>query len=129
MADDEIPLLPPAVNLSMLDPRRDAARMDAAVSSITREALARRAARRRPAVLGELAGMLRPVFAAAAVIALIAVPTLLRARSAAPPAPPGSAISELAAREGYRPAATEVLAAFADPRWAPGHAGPAEGEE
>jgi hypothetical protein len=129
MADDEIPLLPPAVNLSMLDPRRDAARMDAAVSSITREALARRAARRRPAVLGELAGMLRPVFAAAAVIALIAVPTLLRARSAAPSASRGSAISELAAREGYRPAATEVLAAFADPRWAPVDAGTAGGEE
>ena len=129
MADDEIPLLPPAVNLSMLDPRRDAARMDAAVSSITREALARRAARRRPAVLGELAGMLRPVVAAAAVIALIAVPTLLRARSAAPSASPGSAISELAAREGYRPAATEVLAAFADPRWAPVDAGTAGGEE
>jgi hypothetical protein len=129
MADDEIPSLPPAVDLSMLDPRRDAARMDAAVSSITREALARRAARPRPAVLGELAGMLRPVFAAAAVIALIAVPTLLRARSAAPPAPPGSAISELAAREGYRPAATEVLAAFADPRWAPVDAGTAGGEE
>ena len=129
MADDEIPSPPPAVDLSALDPRRDAARMDVAVRSITREALARRAARRRPAVLGELAGMLRPVFAAAAVIALISVPTLFRAGPAAQPAPPGSAISQLAAREGYRPAATEVLAAFTDPSWAPVGAGTAGGEE
>lgn len=129
MADDEIPSLPPAVDLSALDPRRDAARMDAAVSSITREALARRAARRRPAVLGELAGMLRPVLAAAAVIALIAMPTLWRVRPAASPAAPGAAISHLAAREGYRPAATEVLAAFTDPRWAPVPAEPGAEEE
>jgi hypothetical protein len=129
MADDEIPSLPPAVDLSALDPRRDAARMDAAVSSITREALARRAARPRPAVLGELAGMLRPVFAAAAVIALIALPTLLRNGPASPPASAGLAISELAARESYRPAVMEVLAAFTDPRWAPVEAGTVGGEE
>jgi len=127
MADDEMPSLPPAVDLSALDPRHDAARMDAAVRSITREALARRAA--RPAVLGELAGMLRPVLAAAAVIALISGPALWRARAVAPSAAPGSAISHLAARTGYRPAATEVLAAFTDPRWAPAQAGPAGGEE
>ena len=129
MADDEIPSLPPAVDLSALDPRRDPARMDAAVRSITREALARRAARRQPAVLGELAGMLRPVLAAAAVIALIAVPTLWRAPATARPAAPGSAISQLAAREGYRPAATEVLAAFTDPRWALVEAAPSGGAQ
>jgi hypothetical protein len=129
MADDEIPSLPPAVDLSALDPRREAARLDAAVRSITREALAGRASRRRPALLGELAGMLRPVLAAAAVITLIAVPTLWRARATPRPAAPGSAISQLAAREGYRPAVTEVLAAFTDPRWAPVAAGRSGGAQ
>ena len=119
MADEGIPSLPAAVDLSAFDPRRDPARMDAAVRSITREALAGRAARRRPALLGELAGMLRPVLAAAAIIALIAGATLWRTGAMPRPAAPGSAISELAAREGGRPAVTEVLAAFTDPRWAP----------
>ena len=92
MSDEPLP-----IDLSPLDPTRDAARHEAVASAIAARAMAARRghpAATRHDVLAELASLRRPALAAAAAIALAAVPVLsalrpsrVAAAAAAPAAP------------------------------------------
>jgi hypothetical protein len=85
------------LDLSALDPTRDAAHFRALTSAIARDAMqgrARRLASPRD-ILGELAAWARPTLAAAAVVLVVAASVLVRSRSAVPARPVASATDVL----------------------------------
>ena|SRR5215510_1824281 len=72
-----------SIDLSPLDPTRDSARFDAAVSVIVRDALLARARRvvKRSSVFDDIASWFRPALLAASVVLALAVPALVRHRA------------------------------------------------
>lgn len=86
MNDDSMNNQP--IDLSSLDPMRDAARFDAVANAIAHDAMAARAGRPAQAadLLSELAGWARPALAAAAIVLAVAVSTLAVTRVRSPAA-------------------------------------------
>jgi hypothetical protein len=72
------------IDLSPLDPTRDAARFRAITDAITRDAMSARARLRAspPDLFAELTGWARPALLAAAIVLAVAIPTLARSHPA-----------------------------------------------
>ena len=71
-----------SIDFSPLDPTRDSARFDAAVSVIAHDAMLARARRvaERSGVFGDIASWFRPALIAAGVVLAVALPALARHR-------------------------------------------------
>jgi len=80
MNDDSINDRP--IDFSSLDPTRDSTHLNEIAQTIARDAMAARARRSpRPTdMLSELAGWMRPVLAAAAIVLAVAISTLVMSR-------------------------------------------------
>ena len=129
------------IDLSPLDPLRDAVRFDATARAIVRDAMAARAARRGESVVGSLALLANwstPILAAAAVIIAASVPLLVRSSreltSPVEPQAPGVAAGPMTrygvptailalAQSRAEPTAAELVAAF-DARWSGSESAP-----